>query len=171
MQGSGPKVEAGKNDLAEPKPKQRWAEQWGARESSPVMPRLTERLIAAEHRSGSKEDPRSRAAFRVCEKLRRPLCTFAGVAGFRSLLLRALALARADAPLLEGVQVTPGGTFKYSPEMEAQLDTPEAARAAAALADQLLGLLFTFIGEALTLRLVHDVWPNAVSKDTTPEGD
>ncbi len=31
---------------------------------------------------------------------------------------------------------------------------------------QLLGLLFTFIGEALTLQLVLDVWPELVLDDS-----
>lgn len=135
------------------------------------MRALTERLIAAERRSGRPPPAGGRAAFRVCEKLRAPLCTFAGVAGFRSLLSRALVLAKADAPWLGGMQVTADGSFQFSPEMAAQLDTPEAAEAAAALTDALLGLLFTFIGEALTLRLVHDVWPKAAITDSTPAGD
>ena len=33
------------------------------------------------------------------------------------------------------------------------------------LIEQLLGLLVVFIGEALTLRLVHEVWPRAASQD------
>lgn len=133
-----------------------------------VMRNLTVRLIAAERRPGSKLETGAHAAFRVCEKLRQPLCTFAGVAGFRSLLLRALVLAKARDPGLGGVQITSNGTFEFAPESEAQLDAPEAAQAAATLVDELMGLLFTFIGEALTLRLVHDVWPKAALKDPTP---
>ena len=33
------------------------------------------------------------------------------------------------------------------------------------LVAQLLGLLFTFIGESLTLRLLLDVWPEAALDD------
>jgi hypothetical protein len=134
------------------------------------MRSLTERLIAMEG-SGSRPTAQSRAAFRVCDKLRGPLCALAGVAGFRSLLSRALALAKADAPLLREVQLTPSGGITFSPELEAQLDTREAGLAAAALTDELLGLLFTFIGEALTLRLVHDVWPKAAAQGSKPGGE
>jgi hypothetical protein len=134
------------------------------------MRNLTEHLIALE-RSTNHPTTASRAAFRVCEKLRGPLCTLAGVAGFRSLLSRALALAKADAPLLREVQLTPSGAITFSPELEAQLDTQEAGLAAAALTDELLGLLFTFIGEALTLRLVHDVWPKAAAQGSKPGGE
>ncbi|MDB6169520.1 MAG: hypothetical protein JWM88_2384 [Verrucomicrobia bacterium] len=134
------------------------------------MRSLAQRLIAEERRNGNDSDEGSRAAFRVCEKLRRPLSTFAGAAGFRSLFSRALVLAKVESPLLEGVQIQPDGSFGYAAELEAQLATEDAARAGAALADQLLGLLVTFIGEALTLRLVHDVWPKAALKDSKPGG-
>jgi hypothetical protein len=45
--------------------------------------------------------------------------------------------------------------------MQSQLDGNEAVQGGTALIAQLLGLLVTFIGEALTLRLVQNVWPNA----------
>lgn len=41
---------------------------------------------------------RGDAAVRVCEKLRHSLSTLVGVAGFRSLLARALTLAKAEGP-------------------------------------------------------------------------
>lgn len=134
------------------------------------MRSLVQRLIAEERNGTNTSDSESRAGFRVCEKLRRPLSVFAGVAGFRSLLSRALVLAKADAPLLGGVAIKADGMLQFSPELEAQLASDEAARAAAALADRLIGLLVIFIGEALTLRLVHDVWPNAAGKDQKSGG-
>lgn len=138
--------------------------------TSVTMRTLAQRLIAEERHAARNSAPASHAAFRVCEKLRAPLCTFAGAAGFRSLLSRALVLARTEAPLLAGVQIKADGTFLYSPQMEAQAASAEAVRAGAALVDQLLGLLITFIGEALTLRLVQDVWPQTALKDLTSTG-
>jgi hypothetical protein len=38
----------------------------------------------------------------------------------------------------------------------------QASDGGAILIAQLIGLLLTFIGEGLTLRLVQDVWPEAV---------
>lgn len=96
------------------------------------------------------------ALFRVSEKLRRPLSTLAGTAGFSSLLARALTLAKQEAPTLRAVQVKPDGSLDYLSELQNHVDSDEAA----ALIAQLLGLLFTFIGEGLTLRLMHDVWPD-----------
>lgn len=106
---------------------------------------------------------------RVCEKLRRPLSTLAGVAGFRSLLTRAWVLAKGDAPWLAGLQIKPDGSFLLSPEMEATLASDEATQGTTALVDQLLQLLIIFIGEALTLRLMQDVWPKVALQEANPE--
>ena len=60
---------------------------------------LAQSLIAHEGAAGNTSEPMEFAAFRVCETLRRPVCALAGVPGFRALLSRALALARAEAPM------------------------------------------------------------------------
>lgn len=131
------------------------------------MQGLALRLITEEI-AGANAETADRSAFRVCEKLRRPLCTLTGVAGFRSLLSRALMLARSEVPWLSQVKVSANGTLQYAPGVTGQLHTPEAVHAAHVLTRQLLGLLATFIGEALTLRLVHDVWPDAATQGPKP---
>ena len=73
--------------------------------SLPESRHLAERLLTYEAVAGENSEPTQSAAFRVCAKLRAPLITLAGVAGFRSLLSRALTLARAEAPSLSAVQV------------------------------------------------------------------
>jgi hypothetical protein len=129
------------------------------------MNNLARRLIAEERRVAGTAGRPFPAGFQVCEKLRAPLCTFAGVAGYRALISRAVVLARANAPLLEGMQIKPDGSFIFSAELEARLATDEAAQAGSVLANQLLELLITFIGEALTLRLTQDIWPKAATPD------
>jgi hypothetical protein len=121
---------------------------------------LAQRLIAYQGAAGNTSEPMEFAAFRVCETLRRPVCALAGVAGFRSLLARALTLARAEAPGLSVVQVAADGSLKGLDELDPQSDK-QARDGGAILIAQLLGLLLTFIGEGLTLRLVQDVWPEA----------
>jgi hypothetical protein len=121
---------------------------------------LAQRLLAYENAAGKNSEPTESAAFRVCAKLRRPLITLAGVAGFRSLLSRALTLARAEAPSLSAVEVARDGSLKGLDELASQTDK-ELARDGGILIAQLIGLLLTFIGEGLTLRLVQDVWPEA----------
>ena len=122
---------------------------------------LALRLLAYENAAGKTSEPTESAAFGVCERLRQPLITLAGVAGFRSLLSRALTLARAEAPSLSAVQVAADGSLKGLDELEPQTDKEQARDGGAILIAQLIGLLLTFIGEGLTLRLVQDVWPEA----------
>jgi hypothetical protein len=59
----------------------------------------------------------------------------------------------------------PDGSFNFTAEREARLHTTEAVSGGAELVTQLLELLATFIGEALTLRLVQNVWPNAADQN------
>jgi hypothetical protein len=105
-------------------------------------------------------DARAHEAERVCEKLRIPLTRFAGAEGFASLLRRALALARAEVPL-DRVKIRPDGSIEGLEEL-ARNDGTEAA---AALTAHLLGLLVTFVGQSLTLRLVREAWPDASLDD------
>jgi hypothetical protein len=106
---------------------------------------------------------------RVYEKLRRSLCALAGVAGFRSLASRALTLAKAEAPSLSAMQVTADGSLQVPSEAESEGDKLTAGESGVILLAQLIGLLHAFIGEALTLRLLQDVWPNAVFDDCDSE--
>jgi hypothetical protein len=129
--------------------------------SLPVSRHLAERLLTYEAVAGENSEPTQSAAFRVCAKLRAPLITLAGVAGFRSLLSRALTLARAEAPSLTAVHVAADGSLKGLDELKAQIDKEQARDEGAILIAQLLGLLFTFIGEGLTLRVVQSEWPEA----------
>jgi hypothetical protein len=129
--------------------------------SIPESGYLAQRLLAYEAVAGENSEPAESAAFRVCAKLRRPMITLAGVAGFRSLLSRALTLARAEAPSLSSVQVAADGSLKGLDELEPQIGKEQTRDGGAILIAQLIGLLFTFIGESLTLRLVQDVWPEA----------
>ena len=122
---------------------------------------LAQRLLAYQNAAGKTSEPTEFAAFGVCERLRQPLITLAGLAGFRSLLSRALTLARAEAPSLSAVQVAADGSVKGLGELASQTDKERARDGGAILIAQLIGLLLTFIGEGLTLRLVQDVWPEA----------
>ena len=123
---------------------------------------LAQRLLTYEAVASENFEPAESPAFRVCAKLRQPLITLAGVAGFRSLLSRALTMARAEAPSLSAVQVAADGSVKGLGELASQTEKEHARDGGAILIAQLIGLLLTFIGEGLTLRLVQDVWPEAV---------
>jgi hypothetical protein len=129
--------------------------------SLPESQHLAQRLLAYEAVTGENSEPAESAAFRVCAKLRRPLTTLAGIAGFRSLLSRALMLAKAEAPSLSAVQVEADGSLKGLNELETQIDKEQARDAGAILVGKLIGLLFIFIGADVTLRLVQVMWPEA----------
>jgi len=129
--------------------------------SLPESRYLAQRLLTYEAAAGKNFEATESAAFRVFAKLRRPLITLAGVAGFRSLLSRALTLARAEAPSLSAVQVAADGSLQGLDELEPQIDKEQAKEGGAVLIAQLIGLLLTFIGEGLTLSMVQAVWPEA----------
>ena len=126
---------------------------------------LARRLLAHEAAADKTSLSTESTVIRVYEKLRRSLCTLAGVAGFRSLASRALMLAKAEAPSLSAMQVTADGSLQVLGETESQSDKYQAGEGGVILLAQLLGLLSTFIGEALTLRLVQDAWPDAAFDD------
>ena len=134
--------------------------------SLPVSQQLARRLLSYEAAVGENSES---AASRVYEKLRQPLCSLAGAAGFRSLLTRALALARAEAPSLSAVQVGADGSLKGLDDLEPQSGKDLSKTGGAVLIAQLLGLLLTFVGEGMTLRLVQNVWPESAFNNRDSE--
>jgi hypothetical protein len=126
-----------------------------SKDPNPVVLNLAQGLLAyeaANHNSSRKVS----ALCQVSENLRRPLSTLAGAAGFHALLSRALTLAKARTPILSAARVKADGSLDGLSEVQ----DDKTAEADAILISQLLGLLVTFIGEKLTMRLVHDVWPD-----------
>ena len=120
---------------------------------------LARRLLAREAASQSAIGTHVNEAVRVCEKLQISLTRFAGSDGFKSLLRRALALARADVPSLQSVKLKPEGSLEGC-EVLAVDATNGGPEAAVAITAHLLGLLVTFIGKPSTLRLLREAWPD-----------
>jgi hypothetical protein len=134
--------------------------------ATPTMRDFAERLIAYETRgSKSSETETTAAVFSAGDKLRPQLAMLMGNIGFRALLSRALALANAEVPWLRAVHVKADGSLEGLDETEAQADPEEVFEGKVVLLAQLLGLLVAFIGENLTLRLVHEVWPKLSPTD------
>lgn len=124
------------------------------------MPKgFARRLLAYEVVSDDPSVAQDSAAFRVCEKLRGPLGKLLGVDGFRSLLLRAKALAGAEVPWLAKLEIKADGSWEDLSGLEPKLDAAAIAEGEVYLVGQLLGLLVIFIGPALTLQLIQDIWP------------
>jgi hypothetical protein len=89
--------------------------------ATPKVRKLARWLLALEAAATTPVGPNMPAAFRVCEKLRRTLARLAGVAGFRSLLPRALALAAQEVSWLQGLRVGADGSLEGLKEAEAEL--------------------------------------------------
>ena len=124
--------------------------------ATPEVRRFVQQLLAEEAAMGANGP----VVLRVCEKLRRPLITLTGSAGFNSLLFRALTLAQKQAPILRDVKVANDGLLKGLGDI-ARDPQDHLAEAEALILAEKIGLLFIFIGQALTLRLTNDIWPNA----------
>lgn len=125
------------------------------------MRALAQQLIA-DQSAVAPADKNMPAAFRACEKLRRPLTTLVGADGFQSLLMRALTLARRDAPGLGAVRINANGSLEIDGGNGPHLANYDAD-AGVQLVAQLLGLLIIFVGEDIPLRLLQAIEPNASS--------
>jgi hypothetical protein len=123
---------------------------------SPKIRDLAQRLVSYEAAADNPFEDRVSAGLRVREKLRRLLSTVVGSIGFRSLLARALTLAKTEAPGLSAAEIKPDGSLGGVNDLGDQ----DQAAAEVILIAQLLGLLVTFIGESLMLSLVLDAWPD-----------
>jgi hypothetical protein len=121
---------------------------------------LAQRLLAMEAAGQAAADLPRQEAVRVCEKLRISLTRFAGADGFTALMRRALVLARADVPALHSVEVKADGSLEGLKELTVG-EHSGGIEASTAIATHLLGLLVTFVGEPITLRLVREAWPEA----------
>jgi hypothetical protein len=141
--------------------------------SLPESRHLAQRLLTYEAVAGENSEAAESAAVRVCTKLRKPLITLAGVAGFHSLLSRALTLAKAEAPSLSAVQVAADGSLQGLDELRSQVDADQTREAGIILITELLGLLVRVVGEAMTLQLVtSEILPDFkfLSKSGIPIG-
>jgi hypothetical protein len=131
------------------------------RTASPETQDLARRLLAFEAAHDASPGARADVAVRVIEELRLCLIRLAGVDGFRSLLSRALTLAKAEVPSLQTVQVSADGSLEGFDGIGQTEEAGAKGRAGIVLVAHLLELLVTFIGAPLTLRLLRDRWPEA----------
>jgi hypothetical protein len=129
--------------------------------ASPEIQDLARRLLAFEAAHDNSSDARADVAVQVIEELRMHLIRLTGVDGFRSLLSRALTLAKAEVPSLNMVHIAADGSVAGFDGIEQSQVTGAAGQAGMVLVAHLLELLVTFIGAPLTLRLLRDTWPDA----------
>jgi hypothetical protein len=118
------------------------------------------RSLLTYEAAGVASDSTESVAVRVCEKLREPLCALAGVAGYRSLLARALTLARAEAPSLSALEVAADGKLQSTRGGTFPIDEDYPSKADVLLTSRFIELFLSLLGVAVTLRLVQEVFPN-----------
>jgi hypothetical protein len=129
-----------------------------------------------EHFAGKLAEPVAvaRALTQIFKELERHSATMVGDTGYRALEQRALYLTRIVAkkdPSLSSIELTRLPDPNWTETVE-QLGEQKARRYAAALLAQLLGLLVSFIGEDLTVRLVRRTWTELdVSALTSTRGE
>jgi hypothetical protein len=138
---------------------------------------LAQRLLTYEADADQSSMSMESATLRTYEKLRQCLVSFAGVAGFQSIAARALTLTQMEVPGLCSVQVAADGALQGLSDFESQatMDKDQVGsmqsgedppgEAGAILVARILDLLLTFLGEALTLSLLRDAWPDATFDD------
>lgn len=111
---------------------------------------LARAVVAAEGEPGSGGPDAST----LMGKLAVALGKLIGSNGFDVLLGRAIKLAAREEPALASVVAAPGGRLEGLSK-----STPEGSRCLTVLLSHLCELLMKFIGEDLTTRVFHDVWP------------
>ena len=126
--------------------------------ATPELREIARRLLECESAAGTGE--KNSETYRVWAKLRPPLEKLIGVNGFRSLTARARALASAEVPALHTLEIEADGSLQGLNEIHLQAGSDAIAAGEVALVSQLLALLVTFIGSALTLALLRDIWPD-----------
>jgi hypothetical protein len=144
---------------------------------SPKTRDLAQQLLIYEANAGKNSTPTESLTLCTYEKLRQCLVSFAGVASFQSIAVRALVLAQAEVPGLCAVHISAEGSLQGLGDVEFQTildkDLPASQKAGedppgeaeVILVACILGLLLTLLGEALTLSLLRNAWPNAILDD------
>jgi hypothetical protein len=111
------------------------------------------------------------AVHRAYADLGRVTAPLIGEAGVDALIGRALHLTQREYPWLAHTRepADAEGPLAQVVSRLGRQDSAAATEAAGALVATFAGLLVTFIGEPLTLRLLRKAWPDAVSDATAEE--
>jgi hypothetical protein len=82
-----------------------------------------------------------------------------------------LTLAKSEDPSLGSVRVAVDGKLEGMSAVESPLNAEkdEIQEGGVVLFSRLFGLLLIFLGEALTMNLIRDVWPDAALGDGNSE--
>lgn len=131
--------------------------------ATPTLRRFAGNLVGYEAQANPPSPTGIATALPVIEKLQPLLATFMGRAGVHALLCRALVLSRAEVPLLCDVEITANGRLTSISVPPTKLEPTAMGEASEVMLANLIGLLVAFIGQVVTLRLIHEIWPDVVT--------
>jgi hypothetical protein len=126
-------------------------------------------LLTREAGPGADSQGLAAATERVLQKLGPRLSSLAAPSGSQALLSRALHVARAAFPFLEGVRAAaaPHMCLQGLSEHIVDVDAAEVATGLQALLGVLLDLVVGLIGEDLTIGMARGAWPDLPPLKTT----
>ena len=129
------------------------------RRAIPTRNNLAMALVACEAKAIGSSHAEFPAGCSAIEKLRPHLASLMGNAGLNALINRARALGSSDVQWLGTTAAKMQGSLEELHEVGSQLEADEFSEGCIILLSHLLGLLATFIGQDLTLRIVREIWP------------
>ena len=145
-------------------------------ETSPAARVLARRVLRHEASGRAEPAALAEAAERADARLRGRLASLIGPTGYTALVARAVYLAQAEVPALERVTVdalatgAEGGLHGVREFARASGDAGAAEAGLSAILAHVIGLLVTFIGEDLALRLIREAWPELQDGQVESEG-
>jgi hypothetical protein len=139
----------------------------------PVARALARQVL--RHEVGDRAEPTmlAEAADHIDARLRGRLEVLIGSTGYTILVARAVRLAQAEVPTLERVTGDAGAKGGLQGIREFALANGDAGAVEAgltAILARVIGLLVTFIGEDLAVRLVREAWPELADDRVASEG-
>jgi hypothetical protein len=120
--------------------------------SDAVISHISEWLLAAERASGASSSDQEPAVSKVNAKLETIVGALVGLAGYRSILMRALTLAMRDTGVCRDRVVTSDGSLKDVSSKD--------SHAGELLIFHLVSLLVELTGVDFTLQLLQEAWPD-----------
>ena len=139
--------------------------------SDDMRQRVFRRMLAREAGTGADAPAIAAACRRLCERLAQQLTPLIGGGGVTAICDRSLHLAQQRFPGLAPVRASdqrdaPFALLQLSLEQQEPAAATEAAVAVIATASDLLAM---FIGESVTIRVLHEAWPDDFPGNITEE--
>ena len=129
-------------------------------------------LISEEGKGAGSSDQLLSSVEPTFERLKIHLSRRLGKGGYLALLKRAVTLASVDYPWIECLTLSDDGTLRGIELAPNTLSVPETIAGSVAILASFIGLLDTFIGRDLCLRVLQSGWPGLINFNTdSTQGD